>query len=73
LEELEQETLNERLAEADHVPIHVPSGAQKTTVGTCCDYRTGAQLMCCNIAPKAVVEDDEEAQLRELQASLAMV
>lgn len=55
LEELEQETLNERLAEADHVPIHVPSGAQKTT-----------------IAPKAVVEDDEEAQLRELQASLAM-
>jgi len=56
LEELEQETLNERLAEADHVPIHVPSGAQKTT-----------------IAPKAVMEDDEEAQLRELQASLAMV
>ncbi|KAF8639796.1 hypothetical protein AX17_001055 [Amanita inopinata Kibby_2008] len=56
LEELEQEELNERLAEADHVPAHIPSGAQKTTT-----------------APRTVaVEDDEEAQLRELQASLSM-
>ncbi|KAK2466172.1 hypothetical protein APHAL10511_001814 [Amanita phalloides] len=55
LEQLEQDTLNERLAEADHVPVHIPSGAQKAIS-----------------APQAVLEDDEEEQLRQLQASLAM-
>jgi len=53
LAELEQAQLDERLAAAEHVPVHIPSGARE--------------------APKPVaVEDDEEAQLRELQASLAM-
>jgi charged multivesicular body protein 4 len=53
LAELEQEQLDERLAGAEHVPVHIPSGARE--------------------APKPVaVEDDEEAQLRELQASLAI-
>ncbi|KAF8627204.1 hypothetical protein AX15_004520 [Amanita polypyramis BW_CC] len=55
LEEMEQETLNERLAEADHVPVHIPPGAQKITP-----------------VPQAVLEDDEEEQLKQLQASLAM-
>ncbi|RXW25281.1 hypothetical protein EST38_g567 [Candolleomyces aberdarensis] len=53
LEELEQETLNERLSEADHVPVHLPPSATKQK-------------------EKQPVLDDEEAQLRELQAALAM-
>ncbi|KAG8218707.1 Snf7-domain-containing protein [Butyriboletus roseoflavus] len=53
LAELEQEQLDERLAGAEHVPVHIPSGARE--------------------APKQIaVEDDEETQLKELQASLAM-
>ncbi|KAF5363301.1 hypothetical protein D9756_000673 [Leucocoprinus leucothites] len=53
---LEEEVLNERLAGANHVPVHIPPNANK--------------------APEArqpvAVEDDEEAQLRELQAQLAL-
>ncbi|XP_006460059.1 hypothetical protein AGABI2DRAFT_191825 [Agaricus bisporus var. bisporus H97] len=56
LNALEEDVLNERLAGADHVPVHVPPGAVKAPE-----------------APKKVtVEDDEEAQLRELQAQLAL-
>ncbi|KZT29331.1 Snf7-domain-containing protein [Neolentinus lepideus HHB14362 ss-1] len=55
LAELEQDQLNERLMEADHVPIHAPSRpvteAHRTAIAE---------------------EDDEDAQLKELQASLAM-
>lgn len=53
LEELEQETLNERLSEADHAPVHLPPTATKQK-------------------DKQPVLDDEEAQLKELQAALAM-
>ncbi|KAF8842289.1 Snf7-domain-containing protein [Paxillus ammoniavirescens] len=53
LAQMEQEQLDERLAGAEHVPTHIPSGARE--------------------APKQIaVEDDEEAQLKELQAALAM-
>lgn len=52
---LEEEVLNERLAGADHVPLHIPANVP-----------TGARQ------PMAAVEDDEETQLRELQAHLAM-
>lgn len=55
LAELEQETLDERLAGAEHVPLHIPAGARRVEEQS-------------NVA----VEDDEEAQLRELQAALAM-
>ncbi|KAG2754709.1 Snf7-domain-containing protein [Suillus brevipes Sb2] len=55
LAELEQETLDERLAGAEHVPLHIPAGARRVEE-----------------RPKVAVEDDEEAQLRELQAALAM-
>jgi charged multivesicular body protein 4 len=53
LAELEQEQLDERLAGAEHVPTHIPSGAREPP-------------------KKIAVEDDEEAQLKELQAALAM-
>ncbi|EAU84744.1 vacuolar-sorting protein SNF7 [Coprinopsis cinerea okayama7 len=53
LEELEEEELNMRLSEADHVPVHLPPSAQVKD-------------------KQPALEDDEEAQLRELQAALAM-
>ncbi|KDR83792.1 hypothetical protein GALMADRAFT_236176 [Galerina marginata CBS 339.88] len=56
LEELQQEELNNRLNEADHAPVHLPPGSRVAEDKT----RTPA------------VEDDEEAQLKELQAALAM-
>jgi len=57
LDELEQEQLDERLAGAEHVPVHTLPGPSRTEVRS----------------PVAVAqEDDEEAQLRELQASLAI-
>jgi len=58
LEELQQEELNNRLNEADHVPVHLPPTSRISEDKT----RT----------PAAAVEDDEEAQLKELQAALAM-
>ncbi|KAF9452503.1 Snf7-domain-containing protein [Macrolepiota fuliginosa MF-IS2] len=57
LGQLEEDVLNERLAGADHVPVHVPPGATKAPEAR---------------QPVAVAEDDEEAQLRELQAQLAL-
>ncbi|KAF8076332.1 Snf7-domain-containing protein [Lyophyllum atratum] len=56
LEELEQDELNERLSGAERAPVHMPEG-----------MRVEGQRQ-----PVAVAEDDEEAQLRELQAALAM-
>jgi len=58
LEELEQDELNERLNEADHVPVHQPPTAKRVEEAA----RT----------TKTAVEDDEEAQLKALQAELAM-
>ncbi|KAH7887795.1 Snf7-domain-containing protein [Phlebopus sp. FC_14] len=56
LEQLEQEQLDERLAGAEHVPAHIPAGARRA------EERPHA----------TAEEDDEEVQLRELQAALAM-
>lgn len=56
LEELEQDELNERLSGAERAPVHMPAGT-----------RVEGQRQ-----PVAVAEDDEEVQLRELQAALAM-
>jgi len=58
LEDLEQDELNERLNQADHVPVHQPPSAKRVEETA----RT----------TKTAVEDDEEAQLKALQAELAM-
>ncbi|KAH8830785.1 Snf7-domain-containing protein [Flagelloscypha sp. PMI_526] len=55
LAELEQDALNDRLMDAEHVPVHLPPGATKV------QERQQPQQ-----------ETEEEAELRELQASLAM-
>ncbi|KAL0070812.1 ESCRT-III subunit protein snf7 [Marasmius tenuissimus] len=55
LDGLEQEVLNERLAGAEHVPIHKPDTVRAEP------------------SRRAVVlEDEEEAELKQLQASMAM-
>jgi len=54
LEDLQQDELNERLNQADHVPVHQPPTARKQD------------------AVRSPVEDDEEAQIKALQAELAM-
>lgn len=62
LEELEQDELNERLVGADSVPLHTPavvsSGPSRVSNGP--------------VKKQAVVEDDDDAELRALQAELAM-
>ncbi|KAM0749871.1 Snf7-domain-containing protein [Meredithblackwellia eburnea MCA 4105] len=56
LAELEQEELNKRLAGADSVPIHTP----------------GSTVAAAKTPAQTIEEDEEEAELRELQAQLAM-
>ncbi|GAA5856741.1 hypothetical protein JCM5353_002611 [Sporobolomyces roseus] len=56
LAELEQDELNKRLAGAENVPMHSPAAAVPAS-------KTPAQR---------IEEDEEEAELRELQAQLAM-
>ena len=58
LEELEQAELNERLVGADHVPIHTPTVAGPSRVN--------------GEANRAQTVDDDDAELRALQAELAM-
>ncbi|OCF30580.1 vacuolar-sorting protein SNF7 [Kwoniella heveanensis CBS 569] len=59
LEALEQEQLDDRLAGADRVPSHVPTSP------------VGVGQSAGRVTAQAE-EDDEEAQLRQLQAELAM-
>ncbi len=64
--------MDEKLAGASHVPVHTPAGPSRVA---------GSSQFIPGYAPidwfdfterrQAAAEDDEEAQLRELQASLA--
>lgn len=78
LNELEEDVLNERLAGADHVPVHVPPNASKAPEGNPLSCFSSSVLECslCFLPPsparQPIAEDDEEAQLRELQAQLAL-
>jgi charged multivesicular body protein 4 len=56
LAELEQDQLNERLAGAEHAPIHIPAGSARVE-------EPGHQTSD---------EEAQEAELKELQAALAM-
>lgn len=74
LAELEREELDERLMGAERAPLHSPSGVTKVA------ERTSQLLilMCIDNENYSIArhlneeEDEEEAQLKELQASLAM-
>jgi charged multivesicular body protein 4 len=69
LEELEQEQLNERLAGADHVPVHMPPGAVRED-GECLHALPASANTTSASRHRVAEEDDEEAQLRALQAEL---
>ncbi|KDN36559.1 Snf7-domain-containing protein [Tilletiaria anomala UBC 951] len=64
LEELEQEELNDRLVGADAVPVHTPQ-----TIHTTPNAVSAARQP---LAKQAMTEDDDDAELRALQAELAM-
>ena len=75
LEDLQQDELNERLNQADHVPVHQPPTAKKedgkfaVVTPYSCVYMVSDETL---LAVRSPVEDDEEAQLKALQAELAM-
>lgn len=78
LDALEQEQLDDRLAGADRVPSHLPASPVGQTTGRksffYCSPGSPGIADCYNFVGAAVEEDedDEEAQLRKLQAELAM-
>ncbi len=69
LDELEQEELNDRLVGADSVPLHTPQ--QPVAVSQQQEQRLPAQRQRQAI-PAGGGEDDDDAELRALQAELAM-
>lgn len=71
LEALEQEELDDRLAGAERAPIHAPTSPVGVTSGR---ERMSPVIMMTDLEGVAqrAEEDDEEAQLRQLQAELAM-
>lgn len=74
LEELEQEKLDEVLMGADRVPSHVPVAAGMAAQCECFFIEwVGAGWLMVLVAQKQYEkETDEERELRELEASLAM-
>ena len=71
LDELEQDQLNERLSGAEHAPVHLPAKTGVQRASFMMTLIQGTYLLAPLETPVAL-EDDEEAQLRELQAELAM-
>ena len=63
LDELEQETLDEQLGEAHPVPMHSPGA--KTPAARLPSAPTGQPS-------RSQEEEDEDRELKELQAALAM-
>jgi charged multivesicular body protein 4 len=73
LAELEQVELNEQLMKADHVPVHIPPGASRVDEGESSFLYSFHILMIATATRRPeIAEDDEDAQLRQLQAELAM-
>ena len=67
---MEQDQLNERLSGAEHAPVHLPAGTR--VEGACYTVSLIHGPYLTSVETPVAVEDDEEAQLRELQAALAM-
>lgn len=77
LEELEQEQLNDRLMGAERAPVHAlpATHAERRERESCALCLSEPQLSSSSYSPEAKQieeEDDEEAQLRQLQAEMAM-
>jgi charged multivesicular body protein 4 len=78
LDALEQEELDDRLAGAERVPVHTPASPVGVHAGPSREYILSlsfrgwtTRLIRSGVA-QTEDEDDEEAQLRQLQAELAM-
>ena len=69
LDELEQDELNEQLRGAERAPVHAPVGKAVEGKGALHDI---AHSSPSHFHAALAQEDDEEGQLRELQAALAM-
>ena len=69
--------LNERLAEVDHAPVHLPPGS-RVADSEFFNFRSINSKFHLELAdPRTAAaplgqEEDEDAQLKELQAALAM-
>lgn len=78
--ELEQEELNKRLAGAEAAPVHSPAASVPAAAGTSSRFlslRLNLSLtrfnpLSAKTPAQRIEEDEEEAELRELQAQLAM-
>lgn len=73
--ELEQDELNKRLAGADSVPLYTPGGAAAGEFYILIRHILVILTQAKHIVrtpSQAIEEDEEEAELRELQAALAM-
>ena len=78
LADLEQEELDSRLM-ADSVPVHHPGGPSRVESSTPhhviarpSKLRPRSPFFPFSAGREPIAEDDEEAQLKELQAALAM-
>ena len=74
LAELEQDELNKRLTGADSVPLHLPGVpvAGQSYVHQSVPMELILRDVTAKTPAQAIEEDEEEAELRELQAALAM-
>jgi hypothetical protein len=57
---------------ADHTPVHLPPGATRVEDTGECHLKPGVYSLIMIIAKHQPVPQDEEAELRALQAELAM-
>jgi len=71
LDELEQDELNEQLRGAERAPVHAPVGKAAEGKGALYDI-AHSSTSHFHVFLALAQEDDEEGQLRELQAALAM-
>jgi hypothetical protein len=70
-----QDQLNDQLSKADHAPVYNPAGTNRVEDGESCHISTlrlADHYGSTASRRPAVEEDDEEAQLKQLQAELAM-
>lgn len=74
LAELEQDELNKRLTGADSVPLHLPGVpvAGQSLFPPLRHALLRKRGSTAKTPAQAIEEDEEEAELRELQAALAM-
>ncbi|KAF9569058.1 hypothetical protein CPC08DRAFT_702175 [Agrocybe pediades] len=69
---MQQDVLNERLSSADHAPVHLPPGATAPISELRHLWVPFCTLTLFTGSKPAAVVDDEEEELKKLQAEMAM-